>query len=95
MSGSTALLIAKQRPEAEIIALTPIEEAYHKMALYWGVKPLMSKFGDNTDKMIKKGEELILRKGFLKRGDKVVVVAGKTYSVGSTNMMKIYKLSEQ
>jgi len=95
LSGSTALLIAKQRPEAEIIALTPLEEAYHKMALYWGVKPLMSKFGDNTDKMIKKGEELILRKGFLKRGDKVVVVAGKTYSVGSTNMMKIYKLSEQ
>ena len=94
LSGSTALLIAKQRPEAEIIALTPLGDTYQKMSLYWGVRPLLSEFGENTDEMIRKGEETIIKNGFLKKGDKVVVVAGKTYSVGSTNMMKIYKLSE-
>ncbi len=93
LSGSTALLIAKQRPDVEIIALTPMVETYNKMALYWGVKPILSEFGDNTDEMIKKGEKIILKKGLLKKGNKVVVVAGQTYSVGSTNMMKIYQLS--
>ncbi len=89
-SGSTARLVAKYRPRRPIIALTPLEKTYRRLALVWGVRPLLCLRMDNTDKMIKDALRRISRMGFVKGGDKVVITAGMPAGVpGKTNLIKV------
>lgn len=39
-SGSTARLVALHRPSAQIVAFTPHEPTYNRLAMVWGVTPL-------------------------------------------------------
>ena len=41
-SGKTAKLISGFRPSCPIIAVTRHESTYHKMALTWGVQPILA-----------------------------------------------------
>ena len=41
-SGSTARLIARHRPNVPIIAFTPNESCYRRLALLWGTTPLLT-----------------------------------------------------
>src|SRR5262249_27182459 len=40
LSGRTARLIARHRPQARIVAPAPSEQVRRQMALYWGVQPV-------------------------------------------------------
>lgn len=92
MSGATAQLVSKLRPTVPIIALTPDDKVYSRLCILWGVIPLKTKIGRNTDELISAGERIILEKKLLKRGDAVVIIAGTTPMRGATNMMKLYKI---
>ncbi|MBM4087384.1 MAG: pyruvate kinase [Planctomycetes bacterium] len=92
LSGATARMLAKLRPSARIIALTPNRGVFNQMAMLWGVTPALTAFGQNTEQMIAHGEAAILRRGLLKRGDTVVVLAGATGLRGATNMMNVHRL---
>ncbi|MBV8795457.1 MAG: pyruvate kinase, partial [Hyphomicrobiales bacterium] len=41
-SGSTGLRIARQRPRSAILALTPIEAVARRLALVWGLHPIVA-----------------------------------------------------
>lgn len=88
MSGSTAQAICKLRPNKPVYALTANPHVVRRMALYWGATPILTKVGHTTDRMIEYGEMVLLKNGYLKRGDLIVVVAGTTRLKGATNMMK-------
>ena len=92
MTGRTAALLSKFKPNKPIFALTPLEATYRRMALYWNVTPFVSPLGGNTDEMIRRGERLLLREGRLRKNDTVIVVAGSTLLEGATNMMKVLQL---
>ncbi len=92
-SGSTARLISKYRPQARIITFTPKRETYRRMALYWGVTPLMIRRLDSTDEMIEEAEHRILELGFAEAGDGVAMVAGiPPNQATSTNLIKLHVL---
>ena len=40
-SGGAARLVSEYRPEANIIALTTNEVSYRRLALFWGVTPVL------------------------------------------------------
>lgn len=92
-SGSTAALIAKNRPQLPIIAFAPSEEIRRRLALYWGVKSLPVGAMSNSDQQIALVEETLLQSGFGKSGDIVVITMGVPLeSRGSTNLLKVHRL---
>jgi pyruvate kinase len=92
-SGSTATLISKLRPLLPIIALTPSPEIQRRLNLYWGVRSYPIGRMYDTDDQIASVEQLLLTRGF-KVGDIVVITMGVPLgSRGSTNLMKILKLT--
>ena len=92
-SGSTARLISKYRPRANIYAYTPDEKTYRRMALYAGVTPHMFERVDSTDEMIRHAEEHLLKEGRVEVGDGVVLAAGTPPNISaSTNLMKLHSI---
>ena len=89
-SGSTAIIASKSRPPGPIFALTPNQATFDRLALAWGVTPLMAPAVRNTDDLIAIGEERLLERGLVTRGQEVVVLAGHTPMKGATNTMKVY-----
>ncbi len=90
-SGHTARMISKYRPKAPIIAVTPRTKVMRKMALVWGVEPLLVRDIHGTDEMIAATVEVSLASGLIKAGDLVVITAGVPVGVhGTTNMMKVH-----
>ncbi|RMG52659.1 MAG: pyruvate kinase [Acidobacteria bacterium] len=88
-SGSTARLVAKYRPRPSILAPTPLEETYHRLALVWGVIPMLSEATQTTDEMMERAFTAARRAGFVRRGDTVVITAGVPLGVpGTTNLIK-------
>ena len=52
-TGLTALMIARQRPEVRIIAVTSNEKTYRRLSVVWGVEPfLVARNYENSDKAI-------------------------------------------
>ena len=91
-TGQTARFLSKLRPPCPILALTFHREVARRMTLYWGVTPVEIRFAADTDKMLAGGERVMLERGLLKSGDRVVIVAGTTPHPGGTNMMKIHRV---
>ena len=92
-SGFTARLIAKDRPCVPILAVTPIEAVYRKMALLWGITPLCFPFTEDTDGMIHLVERELVEQGYLAHGDLVVVMGGMPVAArGKTNFIKIHRV---
>ncbi len=92
-SGSTARLISKYRPRADIFAYTPHERTYRRMALYAGVTPLPFHVVASTDEMIEYAEQNLLAAGIVKPGEGVVLAAGiPPNQSASTNLMKLHSI---
>jgi len=93
-SGQTAWLASCQRPSCPIVALTPEPAIYRQLALIWGVVPIYSKLADTTENMIRQGEEALLDRNVVNKGDIVVIVSGSIPLRGATNLMKIERIGE-
>jgi pyruvate kinase len=52
VSGSTARRVASRRPATPIVAPTPSQATYHRLALVWGVVPVLVDKFDDTETMI-------------------------------------------
>ncbi len=90
-SGYSARLISRIRPGMEIIAATDTQRTFYKMALYWGVKPMMIEIdkGSNLDDVFDGVTKLIEDKAFLPKGSLVVQTGGSPVGVsGSTNVLR-------
>jgi len=92
-SGSTAQRVAKYRPKAPILAITPKDSVRRKLALYWGVYPYQVPEYATVEKAFEQGAQLAVKLGLAKRGDLVIVTAGVPLRVpGSTNILKVQKI---
>jgi len=95
ISGFTARLASKLKPEALIIGCSPYENVLRKMQIYWGVKPLKTAVEKSTDKIVDHAIEVAENAGYLSEGDIAVVSAGiATNSAhsskrGLTNTMRV------
>lgn len=91
--GYTARMIAKYRPKATVIAVSPVEANIRRMQMYWGVKPLLGAQAKGTDELIELSLQRAEEGKFLKEGDSVVVTAGMNVGkIGSTNLIKVINL---
>jgi pyruvate kinase len=81
------------RPRAPIVGITPHEQAFSRLQLWWGVLPLRSRFMPTTVEMIQQGEELLKQRGLVESGQTVLMLAGQSQSVGATNMLRVHTVS--
>lgn len=89
-SGLTARMISKYRPTALIVAATPFAATARKLALQWGVQPLVVPKSSGTDEMLSVAVNASLNRNYIQSGDVVVITAGVPIGkVGSTNMIKV------
>jgi pyruvate kinase len=92
-SGSTALRVARERPEAPVLGLTPELETARRLAVVWGVHAVVAaEVHSMTDAVTKAGRAAIAE-GFAVRGDDIVVAAGVPFGrSGTTNALRVAKL---
>jgi pyruvate kinase len=90
-SGNTALLVSKYRPLARIVAFTPDERTYHRMALLWGVTPMRFPRLHATDDMIFAAERVLGEHAIVEDGEWVAMTAGiPPNQRSSTNLLKLH-----
>jgi pyruvate kinase len=94
-SGYTARMVSQYRPKAAIIAVTPSVRVMRKLALIWGVFPILGASAGSTDEMLEISIDASIQSGLVKHGDLVVITAGvPVRESGTTNMMKIHVVGD-
>jgi len=89
-TGSTAGRVARNRPDAPILAITPSPIALKQMALVWGVLPHFSDDIHDTDEMVRVAEQAIRERKLLAPGARYVITAGVPFGTrGTTNMIRV------
>jgi pyruvate kinase len=91
-SGATARLVSAFRPHAPVLAITPNDDTYRRLALWWGVVAIRSAFSATTDEMIVKGEALLKQRGLVRSGQTVLMLAGQSHTAGATNMLRVHTI---
>lgn len=90
-TGSTARFVSKYRPRQFIIAVTHSMNTYRRLALVWGVIPVLIDQLQNTDDMMIKSIEVAKKEGFIKEEEQVVITGGvPVWKPGSTNLLRVY-----
>lgn len=79
ISGLTARMITRHRPEKKIYVMTNNEKTHNQLALVWGVNSFVLPDCKDLDELIDKSIEVIRKNKLLKRKDKVVIVAGRPH----------------
>ena len=94
-SGATSRAISKFRPKSPILAVTTTEEVMRKLAIEWGVYPVLAPESKTTDEVISNSVEASISSGFVKEGDLVVITAGIPVGLsGSTNLIKVQTIGK-
>ncbi|HYR30349.1 MAG TPA: pyruvate kinase [Gemmatimonadales bacterium] len=88
--GFTSRKVAALRPPVPILAVTTELTSYRQLALVWGVVPVLVDRVPGYDAMLTVVRDLILKRGYAKPGDRIVMTAGVPWEVsGSTNLIKV------
>ncbi len=74
--GETANALSRFRPKASIVAITHDNYTFNKLALTWGVMPILSKEVDSQEDMLSFALSLAKELKLAKTGDKVVITLG-------------------
>jgi pyruvate kinase len=89
-SGSTTRLVASYRPCQPLLALTPKRQTARRLALVFGAVPVVTAPAVNAEEMEANAIAALYEKGFVTRGDAVVLTAGLPLHVqGTTNLIKV------
>jgi pyruvate kinase len=93
-SGSSALRMARERPRAPIIGMTPRRATARRLALVWGVNPVLCHDVMNVDEMTELAERTAVKLQFAQSGQTLVIAAGMPFGTpGTTNLLRIARIA--
>jgi len=94
ISGRTARLISRYRPNTPMVAVTPLESTFYQLSLVWGLDALrVAEFESDFLQTIARGDRSLREAGYVKPGDLVVISAGiPSGKTGGTNVMKLHRV---
>jgi pyruvate kinase len=91
ISGHTARMVARFRPAVPVVAATPDPATWRRMALVWGVVPLLVPRYETVEEMLALTTSAAREAGLVRAGERVVVTAGMPAGgEGRTNMLKVH-----
>ena len=89
-SGVTARLVARHRPSQPVIALTPEAATYRRLALVWGVVPVLTDAAEGVSDVTELAVRFAVESGLVESGRPIIITAGHPLPVrGTTNLIKI------
>jgi pyruvate kinase len=92
-SGGVARLVSEYRPAASICALTSQPSVFNRLALYWGVEPVLTTPQKDFGAMLAQVERTLIELKHAKPGDGIVVAVAVPFGSGlSANTLHIHKL---
>jgi pyruvate kinase len=94
-SGRTALAMARFRPSAQLIGLSPDPGTVRALALSWGVISLQVETYTTTDELVWFAVESAIDRGLISSGQTVLVLAGAPdrASGASTDVLRIVRVA--
>jgi pyruvate kinase len=95
-SGSTAMRVARERPNVPIITLTPIPATARRLALAWGQHCVLTPNANDLEHMIETACQFASSEGFAEEGQRIIITVGVPLgSPGSTNMLRIAQVGKK
>lgn len=92
-SGLTARMVSRFRGPADIIGMTTSERAWYKLALSWGVIPVLSEEFTSTEVLFYHATQVAKKVLPLQHGDSIVISGGLVNGTsGNTNLIKVENL---
>lgn len=89
-SGRSARMLAKYRPESDIISCTTTEKVCRQLSLAWGVTPIRIKEEKEIFSLFDKAIQASVKMHLLSTGDLTVITSGVPIGMsGTTNMIKV------
>ncbi|MCW0181660.1 MAG: pyruvate kinase [Zavarzinia sp.] len=89
-SGSTALRTARERPETDILVLTPDLNTARRLAIAWGLSCVVVPDVSNFAEMVQRAGATAAEHGFAEPGDRIVITAGVPFGTpGATNILRV------
>ena len=91
-TGFTARSISKFRPKSPILAVTSSQAVRKRLALNWGVMPIVYENNGDDDDRINFAVGKAWQVGQLQSGDVVVATAGRSQMTGGTDMIQVRRV---
>ncbi|APX89539.1 pyruvate kinase [Brevirhabdus pacifica] len=95
-SGTTASLVARERPFVSLLALTPLIGTARKLVLSWGLHCVVTDEVDRFKMAVVSAARAARADGFATTEDQIVVTAGVPFNVpGTTNILRVAPCDER
>ncbi len=92
MSGFSARMITRHRPEKPIFVMTNREATYNQLSLVWGVESFILPDCQSLDELIDQSVITLKKEKVLKKQDKIIIVTGRPHAV--REHMSLIKVEE-
>ncbi len=94
-SGSTALRMARIRPQAPVLAMTPSLTTARRLAPVWGVHAITTDDASTVTEIVNQACYRAVHEGFAGGSDRLVITAGMPFGAkGSTNLLRLATVPE-
>lgn len=95
-SGTTPLLVARERPRVPIIALTSHIGTARRISLSWGTNCVMTGSVERFKMAVVAAVRAATSQGFAETSDQIVVIAGVPFNqAGTTNILRVAPCEER
>ncbi len=92
-SGGAARLVSEYRPEANIVCCTTSEVTFRRLALFWGVTPVLIDHPATTDELVDRVEAVLIERNLAMPGESVIITMAVPVGSGAqTNVVKIHQI---
>ncbi|MER5171986.1 pyruvate kinase [Thioclava sp. GXIMD2076] len=95
-TGTSVRLVARERPQVPIVALSPVTKTLRKICLTWGVHAIKSEEVGRFKMAVVNAVRAVRDVGLAEETDQIVVVAGVPFNVeGTTNILRVAPCDER
>ena len=92
-SGGAARLVSEYRPEAHLVCLTTDEVSFRRLALFWGVTPVLIGPSATTEELVDRVEATLIERNLALPGESVLITMAVPVGSGvQTNSLKIHQI---
>jgi pyruvate kinase len=92
-SGGAGRLISEYRPEANIVCMTTNEVTFRRLALVWGVTPVLISPSATTEELLDRVEGTLIERNLASPGENVLITMAVPVGAGlQTNVLKIHQI---
>jgi pyruvate kinase len=92
-SGGAARLVSEYRPDANIVCLTANDVTFRRLALVWGVTPVLIGPAATTEELLDRVEGTLIERNLAQPGENVLITMAVPVGSGAqTNVLKIHQI---